>query len=120
MSAPMMHFELWSEDPAKTGEFYARTLGWSVNAMPDAPYWMVDTGGGQGKDGINGGIFKPQGGASGWPGLLCCYAKVDSIAKALERVTANGGSVLVPWTPHGTGAFAIFKDPDGRAMGLWE
>jgi predicted enzyme related to lactoylglutathione lyase len=45
---------------------------------------------------------------------------VASIDTALERVTASGGSVVLPRTEVPGGAFAYFKDSEGNLMGLWE
>jgi uncharacterized protein len=121
MSSQVVHFELWSKDPEKTGAFYEKTLGWKITAVPQLNYWTADTGGGPGKDGINGGIFKPKDGPGSWPGNICCYAKVERIADALKKVVAAGGKTIVDRTEiPNMGAYAIFLDPDGRAMGLWE
>jgi uncharacterized protein len=121
MGDQVVHFELWSTDPQQTGEFYAKTLSWKVAAIPAMSYWTVDTGGGAGQDGINGGIFKPKGGPEGWPSNTCCYVKMKSIVEALKRVVAAGGKTIVERQEiPNMGAFAIFLDPDGRAMGLWE
>ena len=62
MGRPVVHWELWSEDPDKAAEFYQQVFVWKIQHIPDLKYHVVDTGGG----GIDGGIMKPQRGP--WPG----------------------------------------------------
>ena len=42
MIGTMVHLELWSEDPATTGDSCAKTLGWKVEPVPQMGYWTVD------------------------------------------------------------------------------
>ena len=51
MGRPVVHWELWSENPDKAAEFYQRVFDWNIQHIPDLKYHVVDTGGG----GINGG-----------------------------------------------------------------
>jgi hypothetical protein len=60
MGRPVVHWELWSENPDKAARFYEQVFDWSIQHVPDLKYHIVDTGGG----GIDGGIMKPQRGAS--------------------------------------------------------
>lgn len=73
MGRPVVHWELWSENPDKAAEFYQQVFDWNIQHIPDLKYHVVDTGGG----GINGGIMKPQRGP--WPGKLAFYIDVDDI-----------------------------------------
>ena len=63
MGQPVVHWELWSKDPQKVADFYAKAFDWNISHLAEMKYWLVDTGG---EGGINGGIFKPQEGK--WPG----------------------------------------------------
>jgi predicted enzyme related to lactoylglutathione lyase len=47
---------------------------------------------------------------------------VDYIAATLKRIESEGGRVLTPRTPIGSGmgAFAAFADPVGNEFGLYE
>ena len=115
MGNPVVHFEFWSEDPAKISTFYEKTFGWNVNHIPMLDYRLVETGG---KGGINGGIMKPKQGP--WPGKLAFYIDVDDIAGFNQKIRANGGKVIVERQDvPGVGAFSLFEDPDGRVLGLW-
>jgi predicted enzyme related to lactoylglutathione lyase len=116
MGRPVVHWELWSNDPTKVSDFYQTVFGWTVKHVPDLNYWVVETGG---EGGINGGIMRPQDGP--WPGNMCFYVKVDDLASYLTKVEAAGGKTLVPrMEVPGVGALALFEDPDGRVTGIWE
>jgi predicted enzyme related to lactoylglutathione lyase len=116
MGRPVVHWELWSKDPKRTGAFYAEVFDWKVSEYPEMSYHMVETGG---EGGINGGIMKPQEGP--WPGNMAFYVDVEDIAAAMRKVTAAGGKVVVERQEvPGMGAFGLFEDPDGRVMGVWE
>jgi predicted enzyme related to lactoylglutathione lyase len=120
MGNPVVHWELWSADPGKCSEFYAKAFDWKIESHPGLDYWMADTDGPAEMKGINGGFFRPQGDPKGWPGKLAFYILVDDLAAALERVKAAGGKVLVERQEVGDmGAFALFADPEDRVLGLW-
>ena len=55
MGKPVVHWELWSKDPAKVSDFYAKVFDWKIQDMPELNYRLVETGG---SGGINGGIMK--------------------------------------------------------------
>lgn len=116
MGRPVVHWELWSKDPSKVSGFYETVFGWTVKHVPDLNYWVVETGG---EGGINGGIMRPQEGS--WPGNMCFYVKVEDLASYLAKIEAAGGKTIVPrMEVKGVGALALFEDPDGRVMGIWE
>ena len=115
MGQPVVHFELWSNNPEQVSEFYSKIFGWSINYIPELNYRFVETGG----DGIDGGIFQPQEGP--WPGNMCLYINVDSLEEYLDRVKEAGGKVVVERAEvPNIGAFALFEDPDGRVLGIWQ
>ena len=115
MGNPVVHWELWSKDPAKVSDFYARVFDWKVNHMPEMQYRIVETGG----QGIGGGIMQPQEGP--WPGNMAFYILVDDLAAYRKRIVDAGGKVVVEEQQvPGMGSFALFSDPDGRVMGIWK
>lgn len=116
MGNPVVHWELWSKDPAKVSDFYARVFDWKIKLWPEMNYRMVESGG---EGGIGGGIMQPQEGP--WPGNMAFYVAVDDLAAYRKRVVEAGGKILVEeMVVPGMGAFALFSDPDGRVMGLWK
>ncbi len=116
MGAPVVHFELWSKDPARISSFYEQVFGWKINHVPEMNYRVVETGG---KGGINGGIMQPKDGP--WPGNMAFYLDVPDLDAAAAKVKAAGGTMIVEKTEiPGMGAFSLFSDPDGRVLGLWK
>lgn len=116
MGQPVVHFELWSKNPAKISEFYSKVFGWDVNHMPEMNYRFVDTGG---DDGINGGIMQPQEGP--WPGNMALYMHVDDLGPFRKKIVAAGGKIVVEKMDiPGVGSLCLFEDIDGRVMGMWQ
>lgn len=116
MGRPVVHWELWSEDPEAIGEFYRKAFDWDIRAVPELDYHLVETGD---EGGIKGGIFKPKQGP--WPAKLTFYVDVDDLAAYGERVKQAGGTMLVEQMEvPGVGRLSLFEDPDGRVIGMWK
>ncbi len=116
MANPVVHWEMWSEDPERASSFYSEVFGWNIRAIPEMNYHLAEKGG---DSGIGGGIMKPQQGP--WPAKLTVYIDVDDMDAAREKIVAAGGTMVVePMEVPGVGAMALFEDPDGRVMGLWK
>ena len=115
MGQPVVHWELWSEDPARIADFYQKVFGWTIRAIPELNYRLVETGG----VGINGGIMKPQRGP--WPGKLALYIDVDDIERFNQKIREAGGKIVVEKVDvPGVGQLSLFEDPDGRVLGIWK
>ena len=115
MGQPVVHWELWSEDPERISRFYRSVFDWQIRHIPEMNYRLVQTGG---PGGIDGGIMKPQAGP--WPGKLSLYIDVDDIDEYGKRIIDSGGRIVVAKTDvPGVGQMALFEDPDGRVLGLW-
>jgi predicted enzyme related to lactoylglutathione lyase len=71
MGRPVVHWELWLENPERSSKFYQQVFDWKIQYLPEMNYHLVETGG---AGGINGGIMKPQKGP--WPGKLAFYSDV--------------------------------------------
>jgi uncharacterized protein len=117
MGRPVVFWELLSRDPTKVTAFYEKIFGWKAQHMPELNYSLVETGG---QGGINGGIVKPDR-PEPWPGNMTLYIDVDDLAKYRDQIRAAGGEILIEEQEvPGMGSFTLFKDPDGRMMGLWK
>lgn len=117
MRNPVVHWEFMSNDPAGVSAFYAKIFGWKVKHMPELNYRTVDTGS---KDGINGGIFKPER-TGPWPGNMLFYVGVDDLDKYRKRIVAAGGKIHVEEQEvPGIGSLCLFTDPEGRMNGLFK
>ncbi|MEO3762575.1 VOC family protein [Streptomyces sp. B8F3] len=116
MGQPLAYFEITSSENAeRLQSFYADMFGWNVNQLPDmGGYALVDTQSGQGS--VVGGI----GPAMGEPGVRV-YFHAPDLDAALKRAEELGGSkVMEPTELPGFGNIAVFADPDGNAIGLWD
>jgi predicted enzyme related to lactoylglutathione lyase len=119
MSNPIVHFEMWSPDPARATQFYTSVFDWKINYTPQLSYWLVDAGEFSGAGGINGGMFKPQPGEL--PAKIALYVQVDDVGAYIEKAKAAGAKVLVGETEiPGVGWSAILLDPEDRAFGLFK
>ena len=116
MGQPVVHWELWSENPEKASEFYRKVFDWNIQAIPGMDYNLVTTGG---TGGINGGIMKPKKGP--WPGNLTFYVDVDDLDAYSAKIKAAGGKIIVDKQDvPGVGQLSLFEDTDGRVLGMWK
>ena len=114
MGAPLCHFEFMSNDPDKCRAFYAEVFGWEYDDTSMQGYTMVKTG--QEPD---GGVMKRP--AEAPAPALNVYFMVDDIEATLNKAGQGGGCVIVPKTPiPNVGAFAMFSDPEGICVGIFQ
>lgn len=113
MGAPIVHWEINTQNLDRVLDFYRSMFGWQVDVNAEMKYGLVNTGS---KSGIGGGIGQTQ---SGTPNLVTFYIEVDNPQEVLDKATSMGASVVVPVTeiPNMV-TFAQFKDPDGNIIGL--
>lgn len=114
MANTICHFELMTADPARCRAFYGSIFDWKFNDEGMPGYTMVNTGGEPGA-----GIFaKPKDVPAP---MLNVYILVNSIEETLGKVRTAGGHVINEKTPiPGIGHWAMFTDPDGICVGIFE
>jgi len=123
MTGGVVHFEIPADDENRAREFYRSIFGWEFQVLPEMDYSLamttpLDEHGRPAVSGsINGGLFKRGGGLT----APVVTVDVDDIDAALEKISAQGGSVHrekmeVP----GSGWNAYFKDSEGNIVGLWQ
>ena len=104
--------EIHSSDPARTRDFYSRTFGWKFQDVPEMNYTLWEAPG------------KPAGGLQkhGDKGpMVLNYIMSNDIDRTLEKVENAGGRVIerkseIP----GQGWWALFQEPGGTVMALYE
>ncbi len=112
----VVHFEIPSDDPEKSQEFYGKCFGWSMNKWGDEAYWLASTGPDD-QPGINGAIMKKKDPRQPVVNTI----EVDSIEKAIFRIESYGGQIVVSKMGiPGVGWLAYFKDPDQNIFGVME
>lgn len=99
MNRPI-HFEIPSENPDKSVEFYKNVFGWEANKWDGVDYWLLTTG----KDdniGINGAITRKNGGETpseidGSEKAINAVITIDvtNIDEVIEKINSNGGKVM--------------------------
>jgi uncharacterized protein len=116
MGQPVVHWELTARNPRRLEGFYSDLFDWSVNGGGPIDYRQIDTGS---ERGIHGGIAESGG---SWPSAAMFYVQVDDVESYLGRAESLGASTLLPPTSmaDGTSRIAIFRDPEGIAVGLME
>ncbi len=122
MSDSVIHFEIPADDLERAHAFYRDTFGWGINHMPEMQYTMVTTteSGEQGPlhpGAINGGMFKRTESMA----TPVVTIGVDDIDKAMEKISAAGGSSAGDkMEVGGMGWAAYFTDTEGNLIGLWQ
>lgn len=114
MGKPVVHWEITAKNADRLGSFYNEMFDWSVEADSPVRYRQVDTGS---ADGIQGSIAETDG---SWPSRAMFYVQVDDVKQYLARAEELGAATLVPPTKinGGEATIAIFRDPEGVAVGL--
>lgn len=108
------HIDFPVNDVGQAATFYSRLFGWLISAPPgfeDYPMW-------QAPNKVSGGGLAPRSEGFTQPRS---YVEVDSIEETLVLVRENGGHVLMDKSPISeTSWWAVFGDPDGNEIGLYE
>ncbi|MEJ2599725.1 MAG: VOC family protein [Anaerolineales bacterium] len=110
---PIVHIEIAAKDREAAGKFYSEVFGWNVQQLPEMNYATFEAEGGPG-GGFNPVDNKP-------PAPVVVYINTDNIDTTLKRIQELGGKVLQPKDDiPDMGQFAIFADPTGNAIGLFQ
>jgi hypothetical protein len=107
------YIEMPAKDIARSSEFYKRVFGWNIRKRGDGSVAFDDT-----VNEVSGTwvLGRPP---SPTPGLLF-YVMVDSVAKTLDAIVANGGKIVQPIGADAPEITARFSDPAGNVIGLFE
>jgi uncharacterized protein len=115
MSRPIVFFEITGPDAAALESFYGAVLNWTVESRPFPNYAYTRAGTGPG---LRAG-FRQE--AADVPPERLLYAGVPNVQETLDAAVAAGATIAIPTTTFpGVGTFAVFVDPAGNRMGLWE
>jgi len=108
--------DLSSVDLAKAREFYGGLFGWNCpEGPPEAGGYSVCDLGGKTVAGL-GPVMNPD-----LPPFWMTYVNVDSADDTVSKVAANGGAVFMPpMDVMEAGRMAVFADPVGAVIGLWQ
>jgi hypothetical protein len=107
------YVEIPTDDLRRSVDFYRKVFGWQVRTRGDGST-AFDDGAGE----VSGTWVQGRAPA-GQPGLLL-YIMVDDAAACVERVTANGGTIVQPIGADAPEITARFRDPAGNVLGLYQ
>jgi uncharacterized protein len=114
MGRPIMHFEIASPNLEGSAEFYRELFDWEIGEEQMDGYRLVQTTDGS----IGGGLLRAPEGVFPY---VTVYVGVEDLRASLQKVEELGGKMIVePMPISGFGEFAMFQDPDGAMMGLFE
>ena len=99
-------------DPPRLAAFYQGTFGWTIRGDPANPSFADGSG-------HLIGHFQRDLAVGGDAGVRP-YIYVDRIDESLSRVAANGGTVSTLPFPEGNLWVALFRDPAGNIVGVWQ
>jgi uncharacterized protein len=99
-------------DPARSAAFYRAAFAWSIRDAEDSPAFEDGTGH------VIGHFIRglPVAGHAGH----VPYVYVDSVDETLDKVTANGGTIIRPPFPEGDLWVATAENPAGILLGIWQ
>src|SRR5262245_4093926 len=113
MGRPVMQWQILAKDPEAASGFYAKLLGWKIDANNALGYRRAETGS---ERGIGGGFWPagPEGHA-----LVQLFVEVDDVKRYAARALELGGSLIIPpqVLPDGD-ELAIVRDVEGLSFGL--
>ena len=106
------YIEMPATDIQRSSDFYSKTFGWNVRRRGDGSVAFDDTTGA-----ISGSwvLGRP----AQQPGFVV-YVMCDSVAQTLDKVVANGGTIVQPIGGDAPEITARFRDPGGNVVGLYQ
>jgi len=108
----VVHVEIHSNAPEKTKEFLKDVFDWKFQDMPEMNYSMFEAPSAPG-----GGLQK----AENLPAGIVNYILSEDIDGTLKKIQSSGGAVVMPKAEiPGMGWFAVFQDPTGITLALYE
>jgi predicted enzyme related to lactoylglutathione lyase len=113
--------DLMSPDVDASKAFYTAVFGWDADDQFDDDgnrVYVMFSLAGKSVAGLGG---QPPGMPDGMPAVWNNYIATDDVAATADKVSAAGGSVMMPpMQVMDSGEMAIFTDPGGAAFSVWK
>jgi predicted enzyme related to lactoylglutathione lyase len=106
------YIEMPADDVARSSEFYSKVFGWQLRTRGNGAV-AFDDGVEVSGTWVKGRMPHP---ATG----LMIYIMVDSAAKTLEAIVANGGQIVQEIGKDLPAVTARFSDPAGNIIGIYQ
>jgi uncharacterized protein len=110
--AGVSYLHIPARDIAVSAAFYRDVFGWKLHGQADKPSFSDGTGHVIGRWVTDQAVT----GADG----LRAYVYVADVDDTLAAVTTHGGQIVTPPYPEGTLRVALFADPAGNVLGVWQ
>ena len=107
------YVEIPATDIARSAAFYKAVFGWNIRQRGDGNTAFDDT------TGEVSGAWVLRRPPATKPGLLF-YVMVDSVEAAVRAVVANGGTIVQPLGADAPEITAIFADPAGNVICMYQ
>jgi uncharacterized protein len=107
------YVEIPATEIPQSAAFYQAVFGWQIRRRGDGRTAFDDA------VGEVSGTWVLDRPAATAPGVLI-YVMVDSVAKTLDAVVANGGQIAQPIGVDAPEITARFRDPAGNVLGLYQ
>jgi len=107
------YIEIPAIDASESAQFYQRAFGWHIRLRDDGSTAFDDTTGQVSGTWILG---RP---ASNVPGLLVGIM-VASAATTIEAIITAGGEIVQPVNPDEREIYALFRDPAGNILSIYQ
>ena len=117
MGNPVTLFVITGKNGESLSKFYSDSFGWNSSLDPSGNY-EIDTAA---EKGIMGYI-RPITDDMPSSNYVTVYIQVDDLQASLEKVEKLGGKTTVPpqVLPGDIGSIAMFLDPSGNSVGLYQ
>lgn len=114
-TAMIVNFEIPADDLKRAQAFYSGLFGWKIKEVPGRNNYFTITS--SGKNSVGGGLIKRFRAHQ----TIINYVDVPSIDEYISRVKALGGTIVVQKKAvQGSGYFAVCRDTENNAFGMWE
>lgn len=107
------YIEIPAIDIAGSAQFYQQVFGWQTRQRADGSTAFDDTVGG-----VSGTWVLGRPPATD-PGLIVSIM-VANAATTIEAIIAAGGAIVQPVNPDEQEVYALFRDPAGNVLGIYQ
>lgn len=112
---PIVHVEFAAKEPKAASEFYKGVFDWKIEHMPEMDYYTFSDDPGP------GGGFNLIDGETIHVGDVLVYIQTDDIEATLKTIESHGGRMVQPKSEiPNMGWYAMFEDPSGNRVGLYQ
>ena len=117
MGNPVMHFEIAGKDAKSLSEFYCSLFDWNSSQNVSGIYGLDPAS----ENEVCGHVL-PTTDDMPVSNYVTFYVQVDDLQASLEKAESLGGKTCVPpqVIPGSMGSFAMFVDPSGNSIGLYQ